>query len=402
MPGGISTATATVSPIEILAFCCIGTVLICSSHEFAQSVSFGSCMKRVLLIPFPGLCYFSLLKSSLESRGLSVSTAWRFPKRGIFLGPRLDVIHIHMVDLLFLQHSLFDAFLRSAYFFLVIAPVSFVRRIKLVWTCHEWYPHDIFGIRRAVVVLISFCLLTVASKVVVHSQANLDFLRGLFFGLFRGKIVFVSHGTLLPYYTRSVGFIGCRKESHFPVPSDCRYAAIFGVFGHMRPNKGTDLILKAFRELPDHDICLYVVGNCNDDSYFALLAGLARVDSRVVIQRGNISDKDLVGMHLSSDAILFGFRNCPTTGSLVTALSLGSFVIAPSLGHCLEIVGEADGLLYDQSSSPRSLTSALSLFLQRKRNEASSLNQRTPRWADLPENQWPYILDQYFCIYGFR
>ena len=357
-------------------------------------------MKRVLLIPFPGLCYFKLLKHELIDRGYHVDVSWLFPRRGIFFGVKYDVIHIHMVDLLFLRRTLWQGFLDVIFFFACVVPFAFFRGIKIVWTCHEWYPHELIGLRRRFAIVISSLLLVVASKVVVHSQSNLVFLRSVCFAFFARKLKFISHGSLAPYYSQYEEQPSILAANPSPLTRQSCRGPTFVSLGFMRPNKGTDLVLQAFRGFQCPDACLLVIGNCNDDDYYTHLLALANNDTRISIQRRNISDLELINLHQSADAVIFGFRDCPTSGSLITALSLGAFVIAPFVGHCAELVTQSDGLLFDPSSSPESLSLALDEFLNRKMTDAPLFRlSNVASWATLPENQWPYILRQYDALY---
>ena len=357
-------------------------------------------MKRILLIPFPGLCYFRLLKEKLSERGYQVTTSWYFPRRGIIFGTKYDVIHVHMVDLLFLQRSLNEAVTQAAYFFFVVAPFSFLRGIKIVWTCHEWYPHELTGIKRFVSIAISGILLLISAEVVVHSNANLSLLRKKFAGLFGYKARYISHGTLAPFYRQYEKQLGCAAFKPLLLRAQVSIAPTFVSLGFMRFNKGTDIILQAFCDFIWPEARLLVIGNCNDEAYYRDLVKLSSSDPRISLQRRNVSDIELINLHLASDAVIFAFRDCPTSGSLITALSLGAFVVAPATGHCLELVSVSDGILFDSSSSPNSITTIFNEFVKKRAFGPSLSAPIDLSWAELPENQWPHIIKQYDAVYG--
>lgn len=291
---------------------------------------------RVLFIPDMELPYYSLLVGSLRAAGCSVVRASRLPRRGLFFDTPLSVIHLHMVEIMFCRGRAWHDLFNFLHFLLITTPALKSRGGRLVWTCHELTPHE--GPRR-LAHLFTGILAHFADEIIVHNHTLRHALPLCFAGARPHRISFIAHGGLAPYYAASTA----KAAGGAPPPSLCVFASI----GYMRFDKGTDLILAAFRRIQDPNARLVVAGVCKDDVYFDQLVRLADGDDRIRLLRGRLDDDELVALHLQAHVAVFGFRDCPTSGSLITALSLGRHVIAPRLGHAAELLRDHEAALYD-------------------------------------------------------
>lgn len=307
--------------------------------------------KTVLMMPFLDLPYFDLLKDSLEKKGLRIISSWRFPVRGFWFGARIDVLHIHMVDMLFRGKP--KAFL---YFKYVLRTLLRVRGIRLVWTCHEWEPHEGDDRFRQSCNEISEWLLQTSDEVIVHSQGMFSRLRTK---MPRGavrKVHLVAPGSLQPFY-RGL------KPILPPELSDVQECCSFVVPGFMRPDKGVDLAVEAFRQSSFENVRLVVAGRCHDDKYFDLLVRIADQDKRITFIRRSLSHEEMISIHKRAAAVVLPFRNCPTTASVLAAMSIGSFLICPDTGHCSELLADGGGILYSSSDPVHGIRLAMETVL---------------------------------------
>lgn len=331
---------------------------------------------RVFLLPVLRLPYFHLLGAALEAAGWQVTHSSSLPRRGIFFDRVIDVLHLHMVDFAFPRRGLDAGLGRFLWFLWVLVPVLQLRGGRLVWTCHELTPHE--GDRK----LAGWMTRRVARRanaIIVHNHALRRHLLEFVGGALRTPIHVLPHGSLEPYYPPATPTLR---------PSTPDGLLLFAAIGYMRENKGTDIILTAFRRLESPRARLIVAGNCNDGAYFERLRRIASGDSRIVLRRHDLSDQEIAELHRQADAVLFAFRECPTSGSLITAMSLGSCVIAPRLGHAAELLDEEVGLLFDPTTPVEDLLRCLRAALAdpthlRERGRAARERLRSPDWTEI-------------------
>jgi beta-1,4-mannosyltransferase len=305
--------------------------------------------QKIMMMPDMGLSYFKLLIGAVERYNKIVIQTSFFPMRGILFGEKIAVIHLHMLDQIFLNNQRLPDYGRIAWFFLVILPVVRLRRIRLVWTCHEWSAHE--NDRKNFTPWLNRIICRNADHVIVHNREMRERVLLECRSIGRNRVSIVPHGDLFPYYRRFI------KKKQIQNPHNDNF--IFASIGYMRRNKGTDIVIKAFCSLLGDKLSLRVIGNCLDPIYRAELIALSVHDARITLEFRDLSDDELTAQHLEADAIVFGFRECPTSGSVITAMSLGLPVIAPRIGHLLDLLHEDVGWSFDPHEKEIGLAAAM-------------------------------------------
>jgi glycosyltransferase involved in cell wall biosynthesis len=136
-------------------------------------------------------------------------------------------------------------------------------------------------------------------------------------------------------------------------------------FGHVRPFKGLDIALRAWRELTT-DVTLLVAGEAwwkGEAEYRALAAGLTNVrfDFRF------IPDAEIATYFAACDVVLAPYRIEAQSGVALTAFHFARPVIATSVGGFPEII-EPDLLVPPEN--PTALARAIDAFFARGDREA--------------------------------
>ncbi len=150
---------------------------------------------RVLIMPFMGLPYFKAIARALAARNIDSIFSNKIPKRGIIVGEKFVAIHIHMLDMLFLSRSQFFTALRIIYFIFFMAPLLKWRRIRIIWTCHEWAPHE--GKGELYCAALGHFMLRVSDHVIVHSTEMLKVVRRKYNAIPRSRLSLLPHGDLV-------------------------------------------------------------------------------------------------------------------------------------------------------------------------------------------------------------
>ena len=134
-------------------------------------------------------------------------------------------------------------------------------------------------------------------------------------------------------------------------------------FGHVRPFKGLDIALRAWRLLKT-DVTLVVAGEAwfkSEDEYRELARGLGsvRFDFRF------IPDAEIATYFAAADVVLAPYRIEAQSGVALTAFHFARPVIATSVGGLPEIIEEGRNGMLVPPEDPQSLAAAIDAFFAR-------------------------------------
>lgn len=167
------------------------------------------------------------------------------------------------------------------------------------------------------------------------------------------------------------------------------------MFGHLKPYKGLDVLLRAIAEMPAilRTRCrLRVVGKPYMD--MAPLIGLAHdlgLADRVEFRLDFVPDEELAGLFADADAVVFPYREIEASGVLMTAIARAKPVIATQLGAFAELLEDGRHGLLVPPNDVDALAGALSRLvaepgLQRGFADAmANLKASIPSWATIAE-----------------
>jgi D-inositol-3-phosphate glycosyltransferase len=138
-------------------------------------------------------------------------------------------------------------------------------------------------------------------------------------------------------------------------------------FGHVRPFKGLDVALRAWRERTA-DVTLLVAGEAwwkGEEQYRALAQGLSNVrfDFRY------IPDAEIATYFAAADVVLAPYRIEAQSGVALTAFHFARPVIATNVGGLPEIIEEGVNGMLVPPEDPTSLARAIDAFFARNDRE---------------------------------
>jgi glycosyltransferase involved in cell wall biosynthesis len=182
------------------------------------------------------------------------------------------------------------------------------------------------------------------------------------------------------------------------VPLPAELAAVEGpvvlCFGLIRPYKGVDVLLEAWREIEGAE--LWIVGMPRMDiTHLEQLA--ARCGARVRFVPRFITDPEIPAYFRRADVVALPYRAIEQSGVLYTALAFGNAIVASSVGGFTEI-GERDGALrLVAPGDPASLHEALAELLgsEEKRSQLAAAAQR----AASTTYSWERIAQRTLSLY---
>jgi glycosyltransferase involved in cell wall biosynthesis len=190
-----------------------------------------------------------------------------------------------------------------------------------------------------------------------------------------------AYGTFSPRAARGEGYKPCVVQTFLPVhelggaiPSRVDARRTLGLngnvalfFGHVRPFKGLDIALRAWRELKS-EVTLVVAGEAwwkSEEEYRVLARGLTNVrfDFRF------IPDAEIATYFAAADVVLAPYRIEAQSGVALTAFHFARPVIATNVGGLPEIIEEGINGMLVPPEDAAALAKAVDAFFARHDRE---------------------------------
>jgi glycosyltransferase involved in cell wall biosynthesis len=152
-------------------------------------------------------------------------------------------------------------------------------------------------------------------------------------------------------------------------------------FGHVRPFKGLDLALRAWKSVRS-GARLVVAGEFwwNDEETYRRIAREEGIESRVRFEPRFIPDEEIALWFGAADVVLAPYRTEAQSGVVLTAFHFGRPVIASTVGGMPEIVSDGRNGLLVPPESPGEIARAVDAFFEGDRSamerEAEASAQR--------------------------
>lgn len=157
----------------------------------------------------------------------------------------------------------------------------------------------------------------------------------------RGRVTIVPHGNYLDNYSDEVS----TKEARSRLGLDDE-KTVFLFFGQIRPYKGVEQLIDAFKLLGGEQYRLLVVGLPLNESIEETVQQKSAEDSRIRTTLEFIPDEEIQVYMNAADVVVLPFNEITTSGSAILAMSFGKAIIMPRLGCLPELVNENGAIMY--------------------------------------------------------
>jgi glycosyltransferase involved in cell wall biosynthesis len=228
-------------------------------------------------------------------------------------------------------------------------------------------------------------LLAEMDAVVVHSEHGLRRLASDF-GVPGERLRLIPHGAF-DYLTR--------QESELPLPAELRRVEgpVILAFGLVRPYKGIDVLLEAFREIEGAELWVVGMPRMPMDE----LRGLARrARGTVRFVDRFIPDPEIPAFMRRADLVVLPYRNIEQSGVLYTALAFGRPLVLSAVGGFPEVAERGAARLVPPGE-PGPLAETLDELL-RDPPARAALGAAAAREA-ATTNSWERIGEQTMSLY---
>lgn len=232
----------------------------------------------------------------------------------LFIAPHYDIIHIQWLP-----------GLRRSSAELLLLRLLLLRNDNTCYTVHNTLPHDQLSaaVRRRFQELYN-----IIPRLVVHTDKTKKELINDF-GLIPSKITVMPHGPL---------FAELRPESVVR-----RDDSVIAMLGAIQPYKGVEdaiEVLRALHQRGRKDIRLLLAGN-SPKNYAAFLQQLIYhrgLESKVTTFFRYLPTPEMIKLYESSRVVLAPYRRIDQSGAVITALSLGTPVVAYRVGGLCDVI----------------------------------------------------------------
>ncbi len=301
--------------------------------------------------------FLPILLGALEEDGVRVVS---FPESRDIETSGLDALILHWPDKVFWEAK-GSAGAGALIARLLARLAARPRRTKLVWMVHDLQPHDGRWFKRLAWPPYAAALARMADGAVVLSSGTRATVEAAYPALAKKPIGHVWHPAYPGEALDPAARAAARAALGWPGGAEGEVRA-FGYCGQLRPYKGVEDLVTAFRALEDPAARLLVAGMPRDAAIAGTLTGLAGDDPRITLRLENLSPEAFRAALGACDLIVAPFRHYLHSGSIVHALSAGRPVLTPATPFATSLaaeLGRPDWLrTYEGPLTPATLAAA--------------------------------------------
>jgi glycosyltransferase involved in cell wall biosynthesis len=246
-----------------------------------------------------------------------------------------DYIHFDWETSYYYRKSFWMTILSIPVFMLQILIVKYVLKCKLVWTSHNIVPHDAKHIKTH-----RFCRRFFASQmhwIRLFSDKSIE-KASKEFKVNKNKFVVCPEGSYVDYYSNFASKNESRnklgiKEDEF----------VFLYLGMIKPYKGIEKLIKAFKELNLNNSKLIIAGKVLHQKYFETIF---TNQSNIEFHNKFIQEKEIQYYYNASNVVVLPFNKIENSGSIILAMGFNKVVIAPKIGILEERLSQQKEFLF--------------------------------------------------------
>ena len=287
--------------------------------------------------------YQSQLVEHLEKVGVQVELAGYST---FFLGAVLsqwkpDIVHLHWLNPLFLGSNRAKSLLKTSLFLIEIVVLKLLG-IKIVWTVHNLKNHE--NLHLDLDRLCSSTVAKFADVIITHCEAARQEVITMFSIKNKDKVFSIPHGNYLNSYENKIARSEARQVLGV---KDSKVVFLF--LGLIRPYKGVIDLIDTFKQLPNDEAQLLIVGKVwhDDPEVTELLNQKISEDGRIKLIPGFVPNEKIQLYMNACDVAVFPYRDVLTSGAVLLAMSFGRACVAPCRGCIGEVLDRDGAFLYE-------------------------------------------------------
>jgi len=237
------------------------------------------------------------------------------------------------------------------------------RRVRIVWTIHDYRNHD--NPRWRIEHCIGWLIARRVDALIVHGAMAKQIVVAGWGKAIESRVHIIPHGNYINSYPNHIG----REEARRRLGLDSRSRVLL-FLGWIRPYKGVSDLIRIFRQRPDRNARLVVAGRPIDAAIDQNMKSLIGEDSRICYRPGFVDQADVQIYMNASDVMVLPYERVFTSGAAVLAMSFGKACIAPKMGGVVDALDCRGAVMFDPAK-PQDLERALTEVLDGRHDLAA-------------------------------
>mgnify|MGYP006273939783 CR=1 FL=1 len=284
--------------------------------------------------------YQKELADSLEQEGHQIQ--FLSEKENFFRKTVRDdtsIVHFHWLAQLIYSENLIKTMFR---FFVRVVELFFLRLKgkKMVWTIHNLEAHESRYPRTERLFKI-ICAKYFFDNIIVHCDRSRDqAIQSLRTN--KEKFRVIPHGNYIESYPNNYDKDKAREYLDLDPES-----TVFLHFGRIRRYKQVDKVIEQFKRTESEEACLLVVGKSHDKSLKKEIEDQIGSDERIKIVDQYIQPDEIHIYMNACDALVLGYKDITTSGTVILGMSFGKPVVAPKKGCIPQQLSQTSSMVYN-------------------------------------------------------
>lgn len=285
--------------------------------------------------------YQNALIESLEKQGAFVSlydfpTAYLPLNRLINQNPELGTLHLHWINE-YIASTLWSnsRIISMARMLLLAMDIILVRirGVSVIWTIHNSVSHESKNKKNEIIS--RKIIATACTRIIIHSKSALKEVERIYKIKISRKTLVIPHGNYDGHYNE------CPTTTLKPLERiDEKNNIVILFFGIIRPYKGVDKLIHAFRTSKRKDIRLLIAGKCHDPNTREIIDKSIDHDKRIECILDFIPKHEVKNLFIKSDIVAIPFEKTLTSGSTILALTMGRPLLLPEIAKVFDLADE--------------------------------------------------------------
>lgn len=287
---------------------------------------------------------------------------------------RPDYIHIDWLHSYYLRRTEWMTWILFPLFVVQVWVVRHIFGIKLVWTLHNIWPHDMpkYGpYKWARRYFARNC-----TWIRVFDEGTIDRAAEVL-GVSPNKFRVVPEGDYTSFYPNTISSAEARVQLGL---GDKEKVLLY--LGLIKPYKGVLELMTLFNQIPEtEDTRLVIAGKAMDNRYLEALR--KQLNSRILFHEGFVDTNQLQVYYNAADVVVLPFKAIENSGSAILAMGFGKAIVAPKKGVLVQRLSQQNTLLYAANRLEDGITNILSYNIEQL-NNIGKINSEA-----LKRHQWP-------------
>lgn len=312
--------------------------------------------------------YNWLLYRNLQNQGVAIT---EFSPLALCFGS-YDIWHMHWPEIPINHPQPLKMLMKLALFWGYVT-IAQLKGIKLIWTVHNLQSHE----QRYPKLEAKFWqyLTNRLDGYLSLSHSGLQASKERFPALSKVKGFVIPHNHYRHEYPNTLTKDEARQALDVP-----KEAQVMLLFGRLRTYKNVEHLVQVFRDLPQSNIILNIVGQPDRDLQKSIVDQSLQ-DSRIRIELNFIS-RDRAQLYFrAADLVVLPYREILNSGSALLALSFDCPVLLPNKGAMAELknaIGSDWIYTYDGDLTVEHLQAALTWAVETPRSSSAPLDFYEP------------------------